>query len=255
MKKSFNDLFLKDQKPIGTWSTGAPINIEIMGIAGFDFVIIDSEHNCADMPDFIHLIRTAENVGIIPIVRVAAGPVEEPIKKMLDAGAAGVLVPNVSTPEQAALAVSFAKFPPIGHRGACPYVRTNDYGTKYGTIDFFEKNNKESALILMMETREAVENFDEIVKVKGYDALYIGPVDLSISMGYNGDTKAKEVVEAMDFMERKAAENGIRIGQFAFSPEHMKQLLKNDNVAYATNGGDFGILLKAATAEMKSYRS
>ena len=255
MKKSFNDLFLRDVKPIGTWTTGAPVNIEIMALAGFDFIIIDSEHNCADNPDYINLIRTAESSGIIPIVRVPAGPVEEPIKKMLDAGASGVLVPNVSTPEQAQMAVNYAKFPPIGHRGACPYVRTNDYGKKYGTIDFFEKNNKETALILMMETREAVENFQEIIKVKGYDALYIGPVDLSISMGYNGDTNAKEVLEAMDYMERVATENHVRIGQFAFGPDHMKQLLKNDNVAYATNGGDFGVLLKAATAEMKSYRS
>lgn len=255
MKKSFKSLFKSNYKPIGTWSTGAPVNIELMGLAGFDFIIIDSEHNCADMPDYIHLIRTAENTGIVPIVRVTAGPVEEPIKKLLDAGAAGVLVPNISTKEQAELAVTFSKFPPIGKRGACPYVRTNDYGMKYGTIDFFTKSNEETSLILLMETKEAVNNFEEIIKVEGFDALFIGPVDLSISMGYNGDPSAKEVLEAMDYMERVAAENKIKIGQFAFNVEHMKRLLQNDNIAFATNGGDYGILLKAAREELKAYRS
>ena len=74
-------------------------------------------------------------------------------------------------------------------------------------------------------------------------------------MGYNGDFHAKEVVEAMDYMERVATEHGIRIGQFAFSPENMHQLLSSDIVTYATTGTDLGMLLKAATAEMKSYRS
>ena len=124
-------------------------------MAGYDFVIIDNEHACHSNPNFLHLIRAAEIREIAPIVRVPGPVVEDHFKKALDMGASGVLVPNIYTKEDAERSVRYSKYAPIGNRGCCPFLRSNLYGTKYGTVDYYPKSNDEVSTILLFETKES----------------------------------------------------------------------------------------------------
>lgn len=211
MVKSFRELMRRGEKLIGTFMmTDSQEVLEILGEGGFEFVVIDEEHGGLQDVCYSNLVRTAEAAGVIPIFRTP-GLVEDSVKRALDAGASGVMIPNVSSADDARMAVSLSKFPPIGHRGACPYVRANHYG-EGDKQAYFRKSNEEVALILLVEGPEGVANFDEILEVEGVDAVFFGPFDLSVAMGIPGEIDDPRVVEAIRTMIHKANAKGVFAG-------------------------------------------
>jgi len=185
--------------------------VEIAGYAKFDFLVIDEEHAQFYSEKSIELIRAAEAADIIPIIRVAEVN-EVYIKKALDAGASGIVVPNISDREAAEKAVFFARFAPLGGRGACPCVRANRFGL--GDNSYYEQANRDVSVIALIEGAKGMENFDEIIEVDGIDAIYIGPVDLSVSMGLAGDVYNPRVIAAMEKMFAKARAKGHIVGTY-----------------------------------------
>lgn len=170
---------------LGTWSQSAsPEMLEIIGYADFDFTIIDTEHGYFGLETAENLVRTAQAAGISPLVRVA---VNEPhlILKALDIGAEGVVVPQITTPEEAKKAISAARYYPAGTRGACPCIRTGKHyipeWASYAT-----KANEDVVVVLLVEGQEGVANIEDIVNVDGINAVMIGPFDLSVSLGVGG---------------------------------------------------------------------
>ena len=120
-RKDFHSLLEGGRRPVGTiLQIPSEELVEILGYAGMDYIVLDMEHCPMSSAKIVSMIRAAEAVGIVPLVRVPYVEDEDSIKKALDAGAAGLLIPNISTPEQARLAVQYARFAPIGNRGACP---------------------------------------------------------------------------------------------------------------------------------------
>ncbi|GAI93415.1 unnamed protein product [marine sediment metagenome] len=179
MKKNrVKELWRKGEATVGTWlALGSPIVAEIIAHIGFDWVVIDTEHSAIDIETTQSIIQAMSATGTVPIVRV---PWNDPalIKRALDAGAYGLVIPMVNSREDAARAVQASRYPPIGIRSyGGPRVRL------YGGSDYFEHANEEIAIIVQIEHVDAVSHIDEILSVAGIDAFFIGPNDLAASMG------------------------------------------------------------------------
>lgn len=171
-----------------------PWLVELIGAAGFDFVMLDGEHGAAynNLPT---LIMAADAAGVTPIVRVPDHG-RAHLLWALESGAAGVQVPMVDTPEQAQALVFETKYAPVGGRGFSNATRAAGYGV-VPTIQHADESNRETLLIVQIETVQALERAAEIAAVPGVDMIFIGPADLAQSMGYAGQSKAPEVIAAM----------------------------------------------------------
>lgn len=168
-RNDFHSLLESGRRPVETiLQIPSEELVEILGYAGMDYIVLDMEHCPMSSAKIVSMIRAAEAVGIVPLVRVPYVEDEDSIKKALDAGAAGLFIPNISTPEQARLAVQYARFAPIGNRGACPYTRANWFGGDDVT-SFYERSNKRTFIALLVEGSEGIENLPELAKVEGMD--------------------------------------------------------------------------------------
>jgi 4-hydroxy-2-oxoheptanedioate aldolase len=217
MKKRFADLLAGDGPQIGTWSQFASAEVvDILAATGFRFTIIDTEHGFFGLETGENLIRACDAGGLVPLFRV---PKNEGfmIMKALDAGAAGVVVPKIMTAADVAAAVDAARYQPDGNRGACPCTRASDHLT-LDWRHFAAKANRETGVIPLIETPEGVANFAEIVRVKGILAALLGPFDLSVTMGHQGDFTHPVVMSALEGMAREAKAAGVPIIMPVFSP-------------------------------------
>lgn len=211
----------KGQSAVGAFVQMAnPEVVEVIGNAGYDYVWIDCEHGSIYLETAISMIRAAEATGLTPIVRV---PNHDPtfIARMLDAGAQGIVVPQVSTAAQA-LAVSSAakyRFDGKGHgtRGACPLVRAAGHQTP-DWREFARWSNDNVTMWLLVETVEGIDNLDAILEVPGIDAIVLGAFDLSVSMGYDGDRHQPEVVARLDGLTDKVIARGVQVVGMLFEP-------------------------------------
>ncbi|MDF2678970.1 MAG: hypothetical protein K0R47_160 [Brevibacillus sp.] len=203
----------------------SPEMVEMLGYAGFDFLVIDDEHGAFSPRDLENMIRAAERVDLVPIVRVSYDP--SCIQKALDRGAKGIQVPMVNTKEDAELVVKKAKFPPIGQRGAAFITRPARYGKDQGK-EYLDAADDNILVIVHIETPEAVANFDEIISVPGIDMAFIGPTDLSISMGYKEEgAKHPEVQKVMNQLRDRALQKKMPLGTIAASPNGVRQELQS----------------------------
>lgn len=217
--------------------TGDPAFVEACGYAGFDFAILDTEHGPVSYESMQNNIRAAEVSGLMPIIRVQDGS-EASIGKALDIGALGVQVPQISTAAQAEEAVRNAKFFPKGVRGVCRFVRAAHYSATERS-EYFAKAN-ETIVILQLEGQEAIDNMEEILAVPGIDIVFIGPYDLSQSLGVPGKVDAPIVAEKMQQIVDKAKELGIDVGTFVDTPAAAAKW-KNAGVKYLSYSVDVGI--------------
>lgn len=193
-----------------------PAFVEAAGYAGYDFVLLDMEHGTTTHQTLNNLIRAANVAGVCPVVRVPRGT-DIWIDQALDVGAGAVMVPQIDTAEQARVAVAAAKFSPLGNRGTCRFVRSAGYGSIPGK-DYFAKA-QDTMVILQAEGKKAIENLDEIMDVPGIDVIFVGPYDLSSSLGHVGEIDHPEVIEAIKGIIAKGAAKGVKIGCFADSVE------------------------------------
>jgi len=222
--------------------TRDPAFIEIMGYAGLDYVIIDLEHGPNTIETAQDLIRAAQVGGIFPIVRVKEN-CEPVMGEALDIGAGGLQIPQITTKAEAEAVISRVKFHPGGHRGVCRFVRAANYSAK-DRFEYFADANK-SVIILQIEGKEGVGNIDGILGVKGIDAVFIGPYDLSQSLGLTGQVDHPAVEEKMLEIVKKCGEKGVTVGTFADTPANAAKWKKN-GVKYISYSVDVGIFYDAA---------
>jgi 4-hydroxy-2-oxoheptanedioate aldolase len=206
---------LRGENPLAGMFIGipSPALVEMCGYAGVDFVIIDNEHGPASLETTEHLIRAARCGGTIPVVRTA----EADILRVLDAGASGIQVPAVNTAAEARRIIQACKYPPLGWRSAAFTTRAGGY-TFFGGAAQIQRANEGVAIILMIETAEALANLDDIVKEPGIDALFVGLSDLALSMGHPGDNMHSRVQDALLRVFERADAAGIASGVLASSP-------------------------------------
>jgi 2-keto-3-deoxy-L-rhamnonate aldolase RhmA len=222
MKKNFKALIGK--RPfLGTFvMISAPEVVEIVACAGMDFIGIDEEHTPFTSETAINLLRAADAYDMPAIVRIPEGT-EVYIKKALDIGASGIIIPNIATAKQLEEAIRFAKFSPMGARGACPCVRANQYGA--GDNCYYPNANRDTGIIALVEGVEGIRNFDEIINVANVDAIYLGPVDLSLSLGLPGDIYHPKVTSALEEMVKKTKAMGKCIGMFSMKLDDARMWL------------------------------
>lgn len=211
---------LKIRPVIGCFSkTTDSSMVEVMGKAEMDFVILDMEHGPITTETLKHHLMALNGCETLGIVRVESES-SHTIGKALDLGANGIQVPSISTVIQTESAVYNAKFHPLGMRGVCRFVRAADYSYKDRTDYFGEAN--EALLILQLEGKEGLDNFDDIIQVIGIDIIFIGPYDLSQSLGVPGQVEHPLVMEAIADLVKKANEKNIVLGTFCDTPEQLK---------------------------------
>jgi 4-hydroxy-2-oxoheptanedioate aldolase len=190
-----------------------PAAVEIMGFAGFDFVIIDSEHGPISIQNVQNMIRAAESANITPIIRVSDND-EAIILRALDIGAQGIQIPQINSRSEAMRAVKSVKYSPQGERGVCRYVRAANYSSM-DKVKYFKYANNETMIIAHIEGMEGINNLDEILSVPGIDIIFIGPYDLSQSLGIPGEVNHPSVTEKMKEVIIKCRENKVSVGTFA----------------------------------------
>ena len=221
--------------------TGDPAFVEAAGYAGFDFAILDMEHGPVSYENLQNLIRGALLAGILPIVRTSDAR-DISIGRALDLGAMGVQVPQVRTAEEARSVVTAASFHPEGERGVCCFVRAAEYSSKPSEQYFKDAN--QALLIIQLEGKEAINNLDGILEVDGIDIIFIGPYDLSQSLGHPGKTDHPEVIGAMKGIVEKASSGKRVIGTFTDTPQSAG-IWKNAGVQYLSYSVDVGIFTSA----------
>ena len=197
------------------------LGAEIMARQGFDSLTIDLQHGTADYGSVVGMLQAIATTDATPLCRV---PWNEPgiVQRMLDAGVMGVICPMVNTAEQAEAFLSVVRYPPRGTRSFGPIRSLVAYGTEYPG-----RANDEVVAFAMIETREALTNLDAILAVPGLDAVYVGPSDLSASLGYppRFDPVEPEVVDAITRIVRSCKAKGIRAGIHTASPDYAKRMI------------------------------
>lgn len=210
--------FEKKGMAIGTFiQNNSPENCEIAANAGLDFVIIDMEHGSFGIEAAANMIRAAEAAGAAPFIRIAEYS-RSTVLKALDAGAVGILVPNASSAAHVQEVVAATQYAPLGTRGACPCVRSTAHGMREWNA-CTEWASANIMVVALIETKEGLENFAEIVQVKGLSAVGVGQFDLSMSMGLDGDHQHPDVVRKQNEMNALALANGVDVLGAIFDSE------------------------------------
>jgi 2-dehydro-3-deoxyglucarate aldolase len=215
---SIKEKLARGEASLGSWMSMGHVSIaEILASAGYDWVVIETEHTAIDVSEVLPLLIAIEGRGAVPLVRLAWN---DPIqcKAVLDSGAAGVIVPMINTREDAELAVKMVKYPPLGFRGV-GLARAHGYGQ--GFDDYMRRANAETLLVLQIEHIDAVNNIDAILSVPGIDATFIGPYDLSSSMGIPGQLSHPDVVAAKKRVLDATIARGLAAGIHLVHPDRV----------------------------------
>lgn len=195
---------------------GAPRLVELCGLAGFDYVLIDAEHGPIDVSGCEDMIRAAEVVGVTPIVRVPENH-DKTILRYLDIGAQGIMVPQVNSKVDAERAVKAIKYAPLGHRGLAA-ARSAAYGQATSLSEYVRRANNETMLFAQIEHVKALEHLDEILAVEEIDVIELGTADLSQSMGHPGETTHPEVQAVANEIIDRALRAGKIVGDTINDP-------------------------------------
>ena len=237
---------------IGHFSkTDDPAFIETMGYAGADFVIIDLEHGPNSIHSAQNLVRAAQVSGLFPVIRVKEGN-PSVISEALDIGAGGVQVPQITSKFEAEEVMRRAKFSPIGERGVCRFVRAAQYSAK-NRFDYFKEANN-AVIVLQIEGQDGIDSLEEILTVEGIDVIFIGPYDLSQSLGVVGDIDNPLVEEKMLEIVQKCTDKGVAVGTFTDTVSNAKKW-RRLGVKYIAHSVDVGVFCDAVRSLNNEIKS
>ena len=213
------DKIRNHQLTLGSWITiGSPAIAEILANAGFDWLVVDLEHSTIDIATAGELIRTISLCGTTPLVRLTSNDPNQ-IKRVMDAGAHGIVVPMVNSAEDAKLALNSVHYAPDGQRGV-GLARAQKYGVNFDGYMKWLKN--ESIVIVQIEHIDAVRNLDEILTVPGVDGFIIGPYDLSCSMGIPGEFDSPEFIAILEKINDAGRRTKCPAGLHIVEPDLLK---------------------------------
>jgi 2-dehydro-3-deoxyglucarate aldolase len=241
----FRRQLLEKQRLIGCWaSLASPISTEVLGYAGFDWLLIDGEHAPNDFQTFLTQLLALKDSPSAAVVRPQWN---EPVllKRLLDLGVYNFLMPFIESAEQAQAAVAATRYPPRGIRGIAVAQRSNRYGY---CPDYFERIDDNIAVLVQIESRAGVEAVDAIARVDGVDALFIGPSDLSASLGHFGNPRHPDVQRAMQRVVEVARAHDKPVGILSGVEEDTQRYLEMGMTCVAV-GMDV-VLLRNASRQL-----
>ncbi len=253
--KNLRHALRSGQTVVGTWlNSGSPIVAELLACCGFDYVCVDLEHSAVDLPQAQALFQAivSGNPDCAPMARLH-GVDYSLVKRYLDAGARGVIGPLVNTAEQAQLLVDAVKYPPAGRRGV-GFCRANQYGINLGRE--VVAVNEEILVAVQIEHIEGVNNIDAILAVPGVDAVFIGPYDLSASMGITAQFDHPDYLAARERILVACQRRGIPAGIHVVQPD-TEELIKRATEGYRllAYSLDITMLIKSSTVALEKMRS
>ncbi|HSB61990.1 MAG TPA: HpcH/HpaI aldolase/citrate lyase family protein, partial [Vicinamibacteria bacterium] len=241
-RNAFKRAIAEGRRQIGFWlSLGSPAVAELVAGAGYDWVLIDTEHAPNELPDVIDQLRALEGGTATPVVRPAWNDLVL-IKRLLDAGAQTLLVPFVRSAEEAARAVAATRYAPQGIRGVATVTRASRYGR---TEDYARRAQEELCVIVQLETRASLGELEAIAAVPGLDALFIGPADLAADLGHLGDSGHPDVQAAIADACARCARIGKPVGTFAPAEADARRYL-DLGMTFAAVGNDAVLLRQGA---------
>ncbi|MEE2774629.1 MAG: aldolase/citrate lyase family protein [Pseudomonadota bacterium] len=253
-KNNLRDLWSKEMPAINGWlSMPSAFGAEIMANQGFDSLTLDIQHGVIDYQDALRMLQSLGAYSVAPLTRVSW---LDPglIMKVLDAGFYGIICPMINNKKQAEKFVSYCRYPPLGSRSYGPTRALYSLGS-----DYYPKANDQIICLAMIETAEAMNNLEEIVRTPGLDGVYIGPSDLSLGIG-NGqlppgfDREETQIVNAIKTILKAAKAAGIRAGIHCGSPEYATRAI-SWGFDLVTIGSDARLLATAAKKVVSDVRT
>ena len=222
-----NKLRTGNQSVIGTWSSlSSPNVVNVLGTTDLDFVVIDMEHGSMSYETVENMVRAAEAADISPIVRVGNDH-EQTILRALETGTRSVMVPHVSTTENAERIAKCCKYFPEGNRGLSPYTRLHDF-THENIQDSLQTENRETLIGILVEGQAGLANLEELVKVDGIDLIYLGLFDICQSVGLPGQLDHPTVLEEIKRCGELIQSYGKASGSMSTSVDYVKMLMELD---------------------------
>jgi 4-hydroxy-2-oxoheptanedioate aldolase len=235
----------------GTFVRLGPAATEILGYGGWDFAVIDMEHGVFDFPLVEQCIRAARIAGISSLVRVAE-PNPSHIMRSIDAGAEGVQIPQVESAETAGLVSRAARYFPQGNRGLCSFVRAARYSA-VPPDEHMATSNREVLTVIHIEGERAVREVEAIIETPGIDVLFLGPWDLSQSLGVPGKTGDPRVIELMEKVIALCRKKGVISGTFVRFVDEAKYWIDR-GVQYLMLSTDAGLLVQVSRERLEGLR-
>ena len=236
----------------GTWlNLGSPITAEMAGLCGFDWVLLDHEHGPGTDSTIVHQLQAVAATPAVALVRIAFN---EPtrFKRVLDAGARGVMVPYVSTPAEAEAAVAAMRYPPRGIRGVAKMTRSTAFGLAFE--EYFAHAHEWLVTVVQIETAQAVDHAPAIAAIDGVDVLFVGPMDLTTSLGIPGQYEHPQAIAAFKSVAGAARAAGKAAGILLTNPAHVTMCrdLGFTFIALGSDGGAASAGLRLALADLRS---
>ena len=247
----FKQDLVASRRLIGCWcSLGSPITTEVLGLAGFDWILLDGEHSPNDVLTFIPQLMALKDSPSAPVVRPAWNdPVE--IKRLLDAGFYNFLVPMIESADAARAAVAATRYPPEGIRG----VSVSQRGNRYGTIkDYLQRANEQVCVLVQVETRKGLERAGEIAAVDGVDGVFVGPSDLAAGLGHIGQPGHPDVQQAIAQICATVKARHKPLGTLAPVEADARRYLEM-GFSFVAVGSDLGVFRGATQALRAKFES
>ena len=208
---------------LGTWlNLGSSLTAEMAGMAGFDWVVIDLEHGAGEQTELLHQLQALAGSDTSSLVRVACNDAAR-IKRVLDLGPTGIVVPYVNTVSEAKKAVAAVKYPSRGVRGVSKMSRASGFGTNFD--DYFAQAGNQLLTVVQIETQEALDNLDAIAAVDGVDVLFVGPLDLTVDMEIPQRFDDPRFTSALDQVIAVSRKHHKTAGIFSYGTDHVSMLI------------------------------
>ncbi len=236
----------------GCWlNLGSPLTAEIVGLSGFDWVLIDLEHGAGTEKDVLAQLQALESTTTTPLVRVESSDSPR-ISRVLDMGAHGIMCPKVNNAEEAQKVINGIHYPPFGNRGVAKMVRATQFGQNFDT---YYKDAQDNILgIVQIETVESLDHLDAIAAVEGVDVLFIGPADLSMAMGIFGQFDHPDFITTLKNIIQAAEKAGKATGILIFNPNDYDKY-HNLGIKFIACGADATFVADGARAMANKLKS
>lgn len=250
LANSFLAAIREGRKQIGLWvSLSDNYAAEVVASSGYDWLLVDMEHAPSDVTTVLGQLQAIAPHGSTAIVRPPWNDTVM-VKRLLDVGAPGLLFPMVQSFEEAKAAVAATRYPPHGVRGVAGSIRANQFGR---ITDYYAKANDETAVIVQLETLDAISQAIEIASVDGVDGIFFGPADIAADMGLLGQHMSDPVWDLIQTAARQLMDAGVSVGTLVTDPVFAAKLL-NDGFTFVACGTDTNILAKGADALLAQMR-
>lgn len=218
----FKEKLKRGIEVLGTWSVfDSPSVAEVLAIGGFDFIIIDLEHGPADMITATNIVRSTESLGCSPLIRVPKNE-DWMILRALESGCHGIVVPQINSVLDAKRAIEAIFYHPKGNRGFSPFTRSGHYGNE-DSIKLSENHNANTVSCLLVESKEGIDDLDNICSLHDIDIVYLGIYDISQSIGHPGDSNKSELIKILKSSVQIISQHSIAPGLLVQNVDDVKR--------------------------------